>query len=195
MEFLTGLLSALGLAGSAGLNAWIPLFLVGLADRFLPDSWFHLPAGLEFLASPVGLGVTGLLLLIETFADKIPVVDHVNDAIQTFVRPVAGAMLFLAGVGAIPQLPPAVALILGFLTAGAVHTLKAGFRPLVTATTGGTGNWVISLIEDFVAFVATIMALLAPLLIVFVILLVTWLVLRRAGRRAPESGVANSGGH
>lgn len=187
MEFFAGLLSALGLAASAGLNAWIPLFLVGLADRFLPATWFQLPAGLEFLSSPIGLAVTGILLLVETFADKIPIVDHVNDAIQTFVRPVAGAMLFLAGVGAIPQLPPAVALILGFLTAGAVHTLKAGFRPVVTATTGGTGNFVVSLIEDFVAFVATIMALLAPLLIVFLILMVTWLVLRRRGGRTVSS--------
>lgn len=192
MEFITGLLSALGLAGSAGLNAWIPLFLVGLADRFLPDRWFHLPAGLDFLSTPIGLAVTGFLLLVETFADKIPVVDHLNDAVQTFVRPAAGALLFLAGVGAIPQLPPAVALILGFLTAGAVHTLKAGFRPLVTATTGGAGNFIVSLVEDFVAFVATVMALLAPLLIVFLLLAVTWLVVRgraRGTRMQAGSGV------
>lgn len=185
MEFITGLLSALGLAGSAGLNAWIPLFLVGLADRFLPPAWFQLPAGLEFLSTPLGLGITGFLLLVEAFADKIPIVDHVNDAIQTFVRPVAGAVLFLAGVGAIPQLPPAVALIAGFLTAGAVHALKAGFRPLVTVATGGTGNVVVSLIEDFVAFVATVMALLAPLLIVFLLLSIVWLVLRRKARPNP----------
>mgnify|MGYP003597031802 CR=1 FL=1 len=173
MDWISGLLSALGLAGSAGLNAWIPLFMVGLADRLLPPAWFHLPERVAFMHSTPFLVVTGLLLLVELLADKIPLVDHVNDTVQAFIRPLAGALLFLAGTGAL-HLPPAVPIVLGLLTAGAVHTAKAGFRPVVTVGTGGLGNPVVSLVEDVVAFLATLIALLAPLLIVGVIIVSIW---------------------
>lgn len=186
MDWISGLLSALGLAGSAGLNAWIPLFIVGVADRFLPPGWFHLPERVAFMHSTWFLVLTGVLLLVELVADKIPVVDHINDTVQAFIRPVAGAVLFLAGTGAL-HLHPAVPIVLGLITAGAVHTAKAGFRPMVTLGTGGLGNPVVSLVEDVIAFVATLIALLAPLLIVGVIIVSIW-ALANLGRR--QSGGA-----
>ena len=74
-------------------------------------------------------------------ADKIPAVNHINDLIQTFVRPVAGAIAFAAGTNVINGINPVVALACGLLVAGSVHLAKsAAVRPFVTATTAGVGK-------------------------------------------------------
>src|SRR4030065_986704 len=96
MEAIGGVLSACGLAASAGLNAYVPLFLVAVIARF--TNWIELGPTWEPLTSWWVIGVLVLLGAVEFFADKIPAVNHANDVLQTFVRPAAGA----GGVGASP---------------------------------------------------------------------------------------------
>ena len=91
MEFLTGT----GLAVAAGLNAYIPLLMLGLAGRFL--DFVDLPANWAWLENPWVLGILGVLLVVEIVADKIPAVDSINDILQTVVRPAAGGIAFGTG--------------------------------------------------------------------------------------------------
>ena len=94
MELLTGVFSAFGLSASAGLNAYIPLLTVALLARF--TNLIKLNSPWDTLTSPWVIGLLVVLLLVEIFADKAPVVNHINDAVQTFVRPAAGAIVFAA---------------------------------------------------------------------------------------------------
>jgi hypothetical protein len=179
MDIAGSLLAAFGLSASAGLNAYIPLLIVALAARL--TDWFNLNRPWDGLESWWVIGALVVLTLIEFFADKAPAVNHVNDAIQTFVRPAAGAILFAASTGAVSEIHPVVALIAGLIVAGGVHTVKAAaVRPAVTATTGGAGNLAVSLAEDILAAVISIAAVVIPvviavLLIVVVSLFIWWL--------------------
>ncbi|MEZ4571252.1 MAG: DUF4126 domain-containing protein [Thermomicrobiales bacterium] len=112
-----------------------------------------------------------ILLVIELLADKIPLVDHINDLINSIVRPAAGAVLVMASTGAVESVNPILAMILGLVVAGSVHTVKASIRPTITATTGGIGNPIVSAVEDGVAIGLTVLALLAPILILGVLAL------------------------
>jgi hypothetical protein len=183
------ILTGFGLASAAGLNAYIPLLLLGIAGRL---GYADLGAPYTLLSSNAGLAVLAILLIVELLADKVPGVDHVNDIINTVVRPAAGGLLFVTSAGA-GQLDPTLAAMLGLVTAGSVHATKAGFRPLVTATTGGLGNPVVSVIEDILALVGTIMAIFAPLLVglfliaLIVVALVFWRRLRARRARRPTA--------
>ncbi|MBI4731738.1 MAG: DUF4126 domain-containing protein [Chloroflexi bacterium] len=191
MEALFGILTAFGLSASAGLNAYIPLLIVGVIAHY--TDWIKLNPPFDLLANPWVLIVVGILLIIEMLADKFPAVNHVNDAIQTVIRPAAGAIVFAASANVITDLNPVIAIICGLLVAGSVHTVKAAaIRPAVTATTGGAGNVPVSIAEDVVATVLSILAIILPILvavfvILFVILIVWWL-----RRRAIRKHQANS---
>jgi len=108
------------------------------------------------------LGVLGVLLLIEMTVDKIPAVDTVNDVIHTVVRPAAGAVLFASSSNVISDVNPALAMICGLLMAGGVHAAKATARPVITATTAGLGNPVVSLLEDVVSAITAIVSIVLP---------------------------------
>ncbi len=139
MDALSGILSAFGLSASAGLNAYVPLLIVSLAGRF--TNWIELRPPWDALESWWVIGALVVLGLIEFFADKVPAVNHVNDAVQTLVRPAAGAVLFAASTNVVTDLHPVLAIIAGLLVAGSVHAVKAGaVRPAVTASTAGAGN-------------------------------------------------------
>jgi len=188
MEALTGIMAAFGLSGSAGLNAYLPLLIVALAARF--TDFIQLEKPWNTLESPWVIGALVVLLVIEFFADKIPAVNHANDAIQTFVRPTAGAILFAASANVITDIHPAITLILGLLVAGGVHAAKSVvMRPIVTATTGGTANPVVSVIEDLVAAAISIAAVVLPVLISVMLILITafiiWWLWRRSVRSVP----------
>lgn len=175
LQAIAGLSAAFGLASSAGLNAYIPLLLVALAARFpLEDPLLTLSEPYSLIASWWSIALLTILLAIEMTVDKIPAVDSLNDLIQTFIRPAAGALLFAANGDVITDIHPILAIIAGILLAGGVHTAKGVFRPVVTAGTAGTGNWFVSLVEDVVAFFVSLMALLLP--IVAGVLAVTGLV-------------------
>jgi hypothetical protein len=183
MDILTNILAAFGLSGSAGLNAYMPLLVVALGARF--TNLIQLEAPWDVLTNWWVIGVLTVLLVIEFFADKFPAVNHVNDAIQTFVRPTAGAVLFAASTGVVSDMHPALAIILGLLTAGSVHVAKSAVvRPAVTATTAGTANPVVSILEDVVALVISVLAVVLPVLISAIIILLTALVIWWLWRRS-----------
>ncbi|NUS73874.1 MAG: DUF4126 domain-containing protein [Corynebacteriales bacterium] len=171
LEFLTGS----GLASAAGLNAYLPLLIVGLLDRYtdiikLPHSW-------EWLSNPWVLGLLAGLLLIEIVADKVPVIDNVNDVIQTAIRPTSGGIVFGASAGAETTAinTPSdffddyawVGVLSGVLIALAVHIAKSVLRPVINVMTVGVGAPIVSTIEDGVSAILSFVALLIPLLILF----------------------------
>ena len=187
---LGGIGAAFGLSTSAGLNAYIPLLIVALAARFpLDDPLLHLAEPYSLLGNWLVIGVLILLLFVEMTVDKIPAVDTVNDLIQTGIRPAAGAVLFAANANIITDMSPVLALIAGLILAGGVHATKGVVRPAVTATTAGTGNWLISLVEDIIAFIVSVLSLLIPILMSLVLLfIIAYLiarVLRRRRRQRP----------
>jgi len=115
--------------------------------------------------------------------DKVPAADHVNDVVQTFIRPAAGAVLFLGGSGAAGHVPPLVLLLAGLLTAFGVHATKAAVRPAVNVATLGMGTPVVSLIEDVLSAITTVVAVLVPVLVVLLLAAVLWVGIRFARRR------------
>jgi hypothetical protein len=165
IEAITGLSAAFGLSGSAGLNAYIPLLLVALAARFpMGDPLVKLQPPYDIMGSWWAIGLLAVLLVIEIVADKIPAVDTVNDGINTIVRPAAGAILFAGSANVITDIHPILALGAGLLVAGGVHATKTAARPVVTVTTAGVGNPIVSTIEDVVAFVVSLLALVLPVI-------------------------------
>jgi len=178
MELLLGIFSAFGLSASAGLNAYIPLLVVGVISHYSPNT-LALNKPFDLLANPWILILLGVLVIIEMVADKVPAVNHVNDLIQTFVRPVAGAIAFAASANVITNVNPVLALACGLLIAGSVHTVKsAAIRPAVTVTTAGAGNIPVSFAEDAVSIVTSFIAILLPIvmgtLIVILLALLIW---------------------
>lgn len=178
-------LSAFGLSASSGLNAYLPLLIVGLLARF--TDLITLKAPWNTLENPWVLGVLAVLLLIEMTVDKIPAVDTVNDVIQTVIRPAAGAILFAASGNVISDISPVLAMVCGLLVAGGVHAVKAATRPAITATTAGVGNSVVSVAEDVVSGVTATVAIVWPAVAAAIILallaLFTWWYARRRQRR------------
>jgi hypothetical protein len=186
MELLTGIMTAFGLSASAGLNAYIPLLVVGLLAHY--TKWINLAKPWDTLANPWILILLGVLVIIEMLADKIPVVNHINDMIQTVVRPAAGAIVFAASAQVVTDIHPVLALASGLLVAGGVHAVKAGaVRPAITATTGGTANVPVSIAEDIISTVMSILAIILPIIIGAIIILTTaliiWWMWRRANRK------------
>ncbi|TRW43322.1 DUF4126 domain-containing protein [Georgenia yuyongxinii] len=189
LELLTGS----GLAMAAGLNAYVPLLALGLLSRFTDA--VELPAGWDWLEGDIALVVLAVLLAVEVVADKIPVVDSVNDVLQTVVRPASGGLVLAAGAAS--QTPavtdPAtlegsawVAVVLGVLLALGTHTVKSVARPAVNLTTAGAGAPVVSTAEDVSSVGLVLVSLLLPVLIgALVVVLVVLLVMavrRRVGR-------------
>lgn len=189
LELLTGL----GLATSAGLNAYIPLMMIGLLARYtdlitLPTTW-------QWLENGWTLTILGLLLVIEFVADKIPVVDHVNDVIQTVVRPGAGGIAFGAATSSqtVTVQDPGeffssnqwVPIVIGIVISLVVHGMKAAARPVVNLSTGGFGAPVASVTEDAFSVTMAFAAIIFPLLIIVFLIVLIWLfvVMRRRRKR------------
>lgn len=183
MEIITGILSAFGLSASAGLNAYIPLLVVALLARF--TNLIQLSSPWDSLTNGWIIGLLVVLSSIEFFADKIPAINHINDAIQTFIRPTAGAIVFAASAQVITDINPILSLGAGLLVAGGVHTIKSAvIRPVVTATTAGIGDVPVSMAEDFVSTVLSILSIVLPVLIlVLIILIIIWLSGRQRRKR------------
>lgn len=183
--------SAFGLSASAGLNAYIPLLVVALLGKF--TNLIELNSPWDTLTSWWIIGLLAVLVTIEFFADKVPVVNHINDGIQTFIRPAAGAVLFAASAKVITDIHPILSIAAGVLIAGAVHAVKAAaVRPAVTATTAGAGNIPVSIVEDIISILVSVLAVVVPVIISAIIIILTawvvWLLWRRANRERMQSG-------
>lgn len=178
-----GIFSAFGLSASAGLNAYIPLLVVALLARF--TNLLKLQQPWDTLSSWWIIGLLVVLSLIEFFADKAPAINHINDIIQSFIRPVAGAIVFAASAEVLTEVSPILSLACGLLVAGGVNVVKSAIvRPAVTATTAGTGNVPVSFIEDVASTVVSLVSVIIPiLLIVFLIILIAWII---SSKRKPK---------
>jgi hypothetical protein len=177
--------TAFGLSASAGLNAYIPLLVVALLGKF--TNLITLNSPWNTLESWWVIGVLVILSVVEFFADKVPAVNHVNDIIQTVIRPVAGAVVFAASAQIITDVHPILAMVMGLFVAGTVHAAKSlAVRPAVTATTGGAGNVPVSIAEDIISTIVSIIAAITPVLIAVLLVLggalIVWWIWRRINR-------------
>lgn len=199
---LIALAGALGWA--SGVRLYLVVLLTGLAGFM---GWITLPAGLHLLAHPVVLGASGFMVFVEFFADKIPLVDSIWDAVHTFIRIPAGAALAAAALGADGSAMAWIGALLGGGLAAASHTTKLTTRAAVNTSPEPFSNLGVSLLEDgFVIFMlwlsttypvvfALALTLTLALSVLLVIVLFKFLrvVLRGlsdllAGRRPPPQG-------
>lgn len=149
-------LSGLGLSSACGLNAYIPLLILALADRFTTIVELRQP--FDMLSSPWAILALLLVLPTELILDKIPRVDAISDRFHTVIRVPAGAVAMMAATGQGDGLHPLLAALIGAAAAGTVHLFKLRARPAVTRMTAGIANPFVSLIEDFAAVVVSITA-------------------------------------
>ncbi|GGT29688.1 DUF4126 domain-containing protein [Nonomuraea spiralis] len=183
-------LTGLGLSTAAGLNAYIPLLVVGVLANFTDR--VKLPDGYSWLSNWGVLAIIAVLLLAEIVLDKVPAVDSVNDAVQTVVRPASGGVVFSATNAAAEidhstwmTANPWAGWLLGIAMALAVHTLKATARPVINAGTAGVGAPVVSTAEDAGSLGMSLIAVFLPLLVIVVLLLLVllaWWTIRRVRR-------------
>ncbi|KRE58838.1 DUF4126 domain-containing protein [Phycicoccus sp. Soil748] len=192
-------LTGMGLSAAAGLNAYIPFLLVALIARF--SDVITLPQSYAWVESWWAIGIGVVLLLAEVVLDKIPAVDTVNDAVQTFIRPTSGGLVF-AATSAAEDLDrstwmtthPWVGVVLGVLVSGLVHTGKTVARPAINAGTLGFGAPVASTVEDGASVGLSLVAVFVPVLVVLLLVALAWLLIwlwlkvrrwrRRRDRRA-----------
>ncbi|MBB5824629.1 DUF4126 domain-containing protein [Micromonospora carbonacea] len=200
-EVLTGT----GLAASAGLNAYIPLLTMGLLARY--TDLIDLPGGWQWLGNGWVVAILAVLLTVEVVADKVPVLDHVNDVVQTVVRPTAGGLAFGAGAtsetvtvsdpGSFFSSNDWVPVVTGVLIALGVHLLKSAARPVINATTAGFGAPVASTAEDATSVVMSLVAIILPVLVLAFLLglaaFTVWFLRRRRGRRRERQAARAAG--
>lgn len=167
-------LTGLGLSTAAGLNAYIPLLVVGVLANFTDA--VKLPDGYAWLSEWWVLAIIAVLLLAEFVLDKVPVVDSVNDVIQTAVRPASGGVVFSATAAAAEfdrstwmAEHPWAGWLIGIATALLVHVLKSTARPVVNATTGGLGAPVASTVEDAGSLGVSLIAIFLPVLVLILL--------------------------
>ncbi|PKQ25299.1 MAG: DUF4126 domain-containing protein [Actinobacteria bacterium HGW-Actinobacteria-4] len=186
-------LTGAGLSAAAGLNAFIPLLVVGLFARF--TNFIELPQHLIWLESWPAIIISATLLGAELILDKIPGVDHVNDLIQSAVRPLVGGVIFAATSAATVidqssfwQENPLIGGIVGAVVAAVVHTAKAASRPAINAATGGTGAPLASFAEDATSVGLSFVAIFLPILVigVFIAMGIAFYRIITTGRRRRE---------
>lgn len=194
MELMTGF----GLATAAGLNAYIPMLLMGLMGRF--TNVIDLPPGWSWLENGWVLGIVAALLIVEIVADKIPALDSVNDTVQTLVRPTSGGIVFGSGTaaqtaavtdpGEFASSGQWVPVVVGVVTALVVHLTKTAVRPAANMATGGVAAPVLSTLEDLTSMSLSFIAILVPALVLIVVIALAcgaWWLLRRRRRSRPEA--------
>lgn len=179
MDALSTIALIAGLGWASGVRLYAALFFLGVLHH---AGIYTLPASLQVLAHPAVMGVSGVLFCLEFFADKIPGVDALWDAVHTFIRIPAGAILAAAAVAsADPGLAIAAGLLGGVIAAG-THLAKAGGRVLINTSPEPFSNWAASLGEDFLSVLGLFAALKYPLiflaLLVLFIVFVVWLLPR-----------------
>ena len=136
------------------------------------------------------IGVLGVLTVVEILADAFPGVNHVNDVIQSFIRPTAGAIVFAATSSQVGDVSPIMGLIAGLLVSGGVHAVKAlAVRPAVNLATGGLGNVPASIGEQATSTVVSILSIIIPvivaiILVIFLIIILLWANNRKKKQKA-----------
>lgn len=175
---------ALGTSFASGINLYATVAAAGLFQRF---GVVTLPEPLQVLAHPVVLGVAVTMFLVEFIADKIPYVDSAWDALHTFIRPPAAALLSysaFAGEGVPEQWKLAAALLAGSVALTS-HGAKASTRAAANASPEPVSNWTLSLLEDgFVVFLAWMAAehpLLTAIVVVVLVIVAVFVIWKLFG--------------
>ncbi len=168
MDIIQTLGLALGASWTAGINLYATVAVLGLLQRF---GFTELPGGLEVLGSWWLIGLALFMYAIEFVADKVPYVDSIWDAVHTFVRVPAGAVLALSATTSLSAGVQVVALLLGGSLAFSTHGTKATLRATANASPEPFTNWALSLSEDVLAIGAILFAVFNPVAILFVILI------------------------
>ncbi len=169
-EWLPTLSLALGTAWTSGINLYATVSVLGLLQKFGATK---LPGGLDVLDNWWIIGIAGFLYFIEFFADKIPYVDSVWDVVHTFIRVPAGAIVAYAATNQMDESVGVIATLLGGGLAFSSHGTKAALRAGANLSPEPVSNWVLSIVEDIIAFVGAILAVFAPVLIAIVLVIFT----------------------
>lgn len=169
MNGLPNLLSAFGLSTAAGLNAYVPLLVLGLLARYTDLIGLQQP--FDLLSNPIVLILIAILALLDFIGDKIPAIDHFLHVGGMIIHPIAGAILFMSANSTYGSVSPLLAAICGLIIAGGTHTARASTRPLATATTAGIANPVLSFLEDVTALILSVLSIILPLLAFILVLM------------------------
>jgi hypothetical protein len=166
MEWFSTLSLALGSAWTSGINLYATVTVLGLLQKFGATK---LPGGLDALDNWWIIGIAAFLYLVEFFADKIPYVDSTWDVIHTFIRVPAGVVVAYAATNQMDSSVYIIAALLGGGLAFSSHGTKAAIRAGANLSPEPVSNWVLSVVEDVIAFVGAILAVFAPVLIAIVL--------------------------
>lgn len=188
LTLFTNLLGAFGLGAASGLNPWIPLFGLGVAQRV---GAVELSSSFDWLGATPTLIVLGVLFLADLIGDKIVAIDSVLHVFGLIIAPASGAIVFAAQENLLSNAHPVLAGGVGLVLGGSVHAARSTLRPAVSATTGGIGNPIVSFVEDAVSFALTVLAVVVPVLAFLTLVgLTVWAVVavrRWRGRRRQRS--------
>jgi len=166
MEWFSTLTLALGSAWTSGINLYATVTVLGLIQKL---SSYELPGGLHILDNWWIIGIAALLYIVEFVADKVPYFDSVWDVLHTFIRVPAGAVIaYSAAVDMDPSLTVIAALLGGGLALSS-HGTKAAVRAGVNLSPEPVSNWILSIVEDIVAFAGALLAVIAPVVIAIVL--------------------------
>ena len=158
----------MGFSFAAGINLYATVAILGLASRF---DWVALPPQFKVFDNDIVIGAALVMYLVEFFADKIPWVDSVWDAVHTVIRPVGGALIAVATLGqASPTVEGLAALMGGTLAAGS-HFSKAGTRAVANASPEPFSNWILSITEDVFVVGLGMLALKFPIVAAVVVVI------------------------
>lgn len=160
MEGIIALATGLGLATASGLNAYLPLLTIGIFARM---GWIQLAEPFGFLTNIFVLLIIAALAALDFVGDKVPAVDSALHAGGLIISPIAGAILALASQGDLATVSPLLVGIAGVVAAGGTHAARATVRPVVTAATAGTGNSVVSAVEDGASLGLSVLAIILPI--------------------------------
>jgi hypothetical protein len=166
MEAIIALATGLGLATASGLNAYLPLLTIGIFARL---GWIELAAPFDLLTNVFVLLIIAALAVLDFVGDKVPAVDSALHAAGLVIAPIAGAILALASQGDVATINPVLVAAAGLVAAGGTHLARASVRPAVTAATAGTGNTVVSAVEDGAALTLSVLAILVPVLAIILV--------------------------
>ena len=168
MDWFSTLSLAFGSAWTSGINLYATVTILGVLQKF---GLAKLPGGLDVLDNWWIIGVAAFLYAIEFFADKIPYVDSVWDVVHTFIRVPAGAIVAYAATTQMDASVGIIATLLGGGLALSSHGTKAAVRAGANLSPEPVSNWILSLVEDVIAFVGTLLAVFAPVLIAIVLVI------------------------
>lgn len=188
---------AFGAAWTSGINLYATVAALGLLQHY---KLAQLPGSLHVLDSWIIIGVALFLYAVEFVADKIPYVDTVWDALHTFIRVPAGAVIAFSATANLDPTVQVLALLLGGGLALSTHGTKATVRAAANTSPEPVTNWTLSIIEDVVAVGATVLMVINPVVILIVIaiflLILAWIlpkVVRRLRRMIASARAFFSG--